>query len=289
MESSCRRRKTWRRMEQEKVVRKVIWPAIRGRSCPICFRNLEVHYRAAAVLTACRHAYCIECIRKWSKLRRKCPLCNAEFNSWFCKLSLSSREFQKEVLPFHDLRTNSNEEIGTEQIDSRRILARTRAALNDRRTRALPRRRSFGRPGLVSPEIMAHRKLEWRASIYSRGIQAVPSTSSCPEQDRLRNNAEKEKLLERIKPWIRRELQTILSDPDPSVIVHVATSQYIAWLEEKAKSPSQQLDVQDSFMSPLCRFLHDKTSIFWHELRCFAESSYNMETYDAVVEYEQLQ
>ncbi|KAK7255801.1 hypothetical protein RIF29_29222 [Crotalaria pallida] len=70
-------------------------------------------------------------------------------------------------------------------------------------------------------------------------------------------------------------------------IAHVVTSQFIAWLEEKARLPSRQRNAGDSFILPLCPFLHDKTSTFWHELSCFAEGCYKMETYDAVVEYRQ--
>ena len=84
------------RPNREKMVKKVIWPAIRGRSCPICLKDLEA--REAAVLTECKHAYCVGCIRKWSGLKRNCPLCNARFDSWFCDISLSSRTFYKERL-----------------------------------------------------------------------------------------------------------------------------------------------------------------------------------------------
>ncbi|KAJ7955056.1 E3 ubiquitin-protein ligase Topors isoform X2 [Quillaja saponaria] len=134
---------------------------------------------------------------------------------------------------------------------------------------------------------MAQRKLEWRSSIYNQRLQAIPSSSrSSLEQNTSRNNGIKEKIQQRIEPWIRRELQAVLGDPDPTIIVHVATSQFIASVEEKANTPPGQLDVEDRFIAPMRPFLHDKSNMFWHELRCFAESSYNMETYDAVVDYE---
>lgn len=44
-----------------------------------------------------------------------------------------------------------------------RILRRTRVALDEGRTRVLPRRRSFGQPGFVNQEIIDQRKLRWRA------------------------------------------------------------------------------------------------------------------------------
>ena len=107
------------RTNSEKMVKKVIWPAIRGQSCPICLKDLEA--RRAAVLTACNHAYCVECIRKWSSLKRKCPLCNAHFDSWFCNISLSSRTFYKERLPAsnNNIR-NDDVEVGLSRIGHRR-------------------------------------------------------------------------------------------------------------------------------------------------------------------------
>lgn len=72
-----------------------------------------------------------------------------------------------------------------------------------------------------------------------------------------------EAILERIKPWIQRELQAILEDPDPTIIVHLVTSLFVARLE----TPSSQLDAEDDFLSPLRPFLYEKTDLFWHELR----------------------
>lgn len=91
-------------------------------------------------------------------------------------------------------------------------------------------------------------------------------------QIKLRNSTVKEKMLQKIEPWIQRELQAVLGDPDPTIIVHVATSQFLAWMEEKAKLPSGQFDVMERFISPLRPFLRDKASIFWHELRYLALS-----------------
>lgn len=77
----------------------------------------------------------------------------------------------------------------------------------------------------------------------------------------------KERIVQRIEPWIQREVHAILGDPDPSVIVHVATSLFIASLEKKINVPSEQLDVEDNFIAPLLLFLDDRANVFWHELR----------------------
>ena len=86
-------------------------------------------------------------------------------------------------------------------------------------------------------------------------------------QNVLGNSGVRERILGRIEPWIRRELQAILRDPDPSVIVRVATSLYIAMLEKKVDVSSGQADVGDRFLEELRPFLLDKTDMFWHEMR----------------------
>ncbi|KAK7853805.1 e3 ubiquitin-protein ligase topors [Quercus suber] len=178
------------RPNREKMVKKVIWPAIRGRSCPICLKDLEA--REAAVLTDCKHAYCVRCIRKWSGLKRNCPLCNAHFDSWFCDISLSSRTFYKKRLSalnnnIADNTRNNDVRVGFRRTGHRhrRSIRRIRNELNSLswQPRSLPWRRSFGRPGSVPPDVIAERKLQWRASIYSRRLQAVSSPSqNCREQ-----------------------------------------------------------------------------------------------------------
>ncbi|XP_019437659.1 PREDICTED: E3 ubiquitin-protein ligase Topors isoform X2 [Lupinus angustifolius] len=288
-------------MERRKRERNLVCDSIRDRNCPICLMNLQPRYKQVAVLARCYHAYCTHCIARWSQLRRICPLCNSFFNSWFSIHNLSSTTFRKHFLPpLHDTQSHFPT---TTRIVGRRIRRVDR--------RALQWRRSFGNPAFVTADVIAQRKLEWRASIYNNlGLQPDPTTLRCletrckgcspcklfvsmlqrhPSPNKSRKDAVKSEILQRIEPWIKRELQAVLGDPDPTVIVHVVTSQFIAWLEEKARMPSGQCDVVDAFIHPLRPFLHDKASTFWHELSCFSESCYNMETYDAVVQYRHLE
>ncbi|XP_057956860.1 uncharacterized protein LOC131150266 [Malania oleifera] len=271
--------------DRDKFVSKVLLPAIIGKSCPICLTH--IYDRRASVLTVCLHAYCTHCIRKWSNLKRNCPLCSSHFDSWFCRISLPSRRFRTERLrPLGD--------AGKITPESRQMVIRRwreeSSCLNGR-SRPLPWRRSFGRPGSVHPDVVAERALQWRASIYNRRLQAVPlSARNRLEQDMSRNKTGgKERLLCRIEPWVRRELQAILGDPDPSVIVHVTTSHFISHLEKKFTTSSAHCDGDNYHLAPLRPFLQEWTGMFWHELRCFAESSFTMETYDTVVEYKRLE
>lgn len=80
----------------------------------------------------------------------------------------------------------------------------------------------------------------------------------------------KARITERIEPWMRRELQAVLGDPDPSIIVHFASALFIKRLERENNGQSGQgggILVEDQVSSSLGIFLGDKEDTFWHELR----------------------
>lgn len=261
--------------------------AVVGKSCPICLCRL--HHRRAAVIIPCMHAYCIVCIRRWSDVKRKCPLCNACYDSWFSGISFSYRTCHKEKLSA----CNETKKLQSRVVPSRprnrlgdrRVIRRRREELNifGSRTRPFPRRRSFDQIGALNRDDISRRILLWRSSIYEERLQAVPFSSKNCLMQHMDNRSTKEKMLQRIEPWIRRELQAVLGDPDPSIIVHVATSLFIS---ENTHSP--QRCAGDDFLAPLRPFLHERAEMLWHELRCFAESPLSMQTYDTVVEYKSL-
>ncbi|OVA15026.1 zinc finger protein [Macleaya cordata] len=277
--------------KEEMPVSVRIASAIRDKSCPICLRCIDHYNHKVAVLTVCMHAYCIDCIRKWSELKRNCPLCKTEFDSWFFKTRFSNGKFKEERLRKLDERKRVDfgdyrSERGL--VSTQRTLDRSRVELfnSNRRSRPLPWRRSFGQRQRYEDEVVRERVLGWRASIYNQRLQAIPLLSrNCKEQITLGNYYIKEIKQRRVEPWIRRELQAILGDLDLTVIVHLATSLYISSLEEKREDPSNRLPAEDKLVEPLRPFLHDRTEMFWHELRCFGESSLTMEVYDCVVDY----
>ncbi|KAL9256263.1 hypothetical protein AKJ16_DCAP18490 [Drosera capensis] len=158
---------------------------------------------------------------------------------------------------------------------------RGRSRMSARSSGPVPRRRSFGCGGRSD---VAGRILRWRERtglgtylellipgneildeqviqmyIYRQGLQAVPFSS-------------------------RSHLQpAFLKDPDLTIIVPVVTSLFISCIERKPADSSGNCDAQEDFLVPLRRFLHGWTDMFWHELRCFADSSFTIETYDATV------
>ncbi|KAJ0802221.1 putative transcription factor C2H2 family [Helianthus annuus] len=257
-------------------------PAIDNQSCSICLSKIE----EAAVITACLHAYCTHCIRRWSNQKRKCPLCNAQFASLFVDIDRSCLSFRTQRLlpPVKESVTKVNDNVRDVYSRRREFLARRRAIgisreLNavSRRTRPLPKQRSFGQSNMLPRGVSKERILQWRASIYKQNMLAVPCpTRKSLEQGFMGRNGNREMLLKRIEPWIHRELHAVLGDPNPAILVHLVTSLFISSLEETR---------ENNHLERLQPFLLERTSTFWHELRCFAESSLNMETYDTVVKY----
>ncbi|CAN8317223.1 unnamed protein product [Cochlearia groenlandica] len=275
----------------EKYAERAILAAIRRKSCPICLENLTG--RRAAVISTCKHGYCVDCIRKWSGFKRNCPLCNTGFDSWFIVSDLASRIYRKEKLPLlHDCKDTVTYNRRNNTSGRRRIIQRSQNSSSSSRSRPLPWRRSFGRPGSVPDHVILERKLRWRASIYDKQLRVVPCLHSRPRLElvSLGNDHTKAKIIERVEPWIRRELQAVLRDPDPTIIVHFASALFIKRLESENSQQSGQIGIWvEEEASSLRKFLFDKEDIFWHELRCFAESSLTMETYDAVVEYNEVE
>ncbi|KAL8264100.1 hypothetical protein R6Q59_022230 [Mikania micrantha] len=259
-----------------------IAPAIRSQSCPICLSQIE----EPAVITVCLHAYCTDCIRKWSYRKRKCPLCNTQFASLFVRIDLNSMTFLTQHLSaIKESGTKINGDFRDFYSSRRDFMAQRRAIrisrernIGNRRTRPLPKQRSFEQSNMLPPGVSKERILQWRASIYKRNLLAVP----CPTRKSLEQGLmgikrhNKKMLLKRIEPWIHREVQAILEDPNPAILVHLVTSLFITSLEETK---------ENDYLERLNPFLLKWTSTFWHELRCFAESSLNMETYDTVVKY----
>ncbi|XP_024995807.1 E3 ubiquitin-protein ligase Topors [Cynara cardunculus var. scolymus] len=291
MESSSSRCRRSSYGNRERFLNKHLGPAIMGKSCPICLCRIE----EAALITVCLHAYCTNCIRKWSNLKRKCPLCNAPFASLFVGIDFNSRTFRTiHLSALREYGGKFNTNIGDldgrrrDFMAQRRVIGISREELNvvNRRTRALPRQRSFGQSKMLPPGVNKERILQWRTSIYEQNLRAVPCPSrGSLEQGVMGRNSNRERLLKRIEPWIHRELHAALGDPDPTILVHLVTSIFISSLEEAHKVPSRPSGVEKKYLEPLQPFLFERTSTFWHELRCFAESSFNMETYDTVVKY----
>lgn len=114
--------------------------------------------------------------------------------------------------------------------------------------------------------------------------------------------------IERLVPWIRRELQAILSlslsasssssssrsdqgqHPPPEDSNPTASSELITGLElirEYITAVLKRYDLQTDQAQDLLRdFLHEHTEHFVHELMAFARSPFSMEAYDQAAQYD---
>lgn len=62
------------------------------KSCKTCVICLEtIKNRKEARITSCRHRYCRNCIRKWSKIDNRCPQCKRHFN-WIIDVHRNKKE-----------------------------------------------------------------------------------------------------------------------------------------------------------------------------------------------------
>lgn len=114
----------------------------------------------------------------------------------------------------------------------------------------------------------------------SRTCGAVHCPSRRPlEQDSMGRNHYKERLLQRLEPWIDRELNVVLGDSNPAVLVHLVTSLFISSLEEGTSRPDSE---KVNCLKCLHPFLSERTITF---CGMNSESTLNMETYDTVVDY----
>ncbi|KAG0019823.1 hypothetical protein BGZ81_009591 [Podila clonocystis] len=101
--------------------------------------------------------------------------------------------------------------------------------------------------------------------------------------------------IERLVPWIRRELQAILtlsplasssssrSGPNPSGELLTG----LELIREYITAVLKRYDLQTDQAQDLLRdFLHEHTEHFVHELMAFARSPFSMEAYDSVAQHE---
>lgn len=59
-------------VENIAVLRRALQEAIESKEeCPVCYEKLTEN----AVITRCRHTFCMPCIRRAIQSQRKCPLC----------------------------------------------------------------------------------------------------------------------------------------------------------------------------------------------------------------------
>lgn len=117
----------------------------------------------------------------------------------------------------------------------------------------------------------AHRR---RKAVYTKRLERlpVPKKKITAQQQPLLNEQAWEK---RIEPWVKRELQAVLSEEDVSLVLLLTRS-----LVLKFGTSSAELSIS------LRDFLFEHTDTFISELDSFISSSLDVAVYDRLVEYQ---
>jgi len=84
-------------------------------------------------------------------------------------------------------------------------------------------------------------------------------------------------LLDRLRPWIRRDLQVILEVTEAELVLRVVEALL------KRYHPTSQM-----FMNEMYPYLHEATELFAHELVAFARSPFSVAGYDSSIEYDEV-
>ncbi|KAH6580718.1 hypothetical protein BASA50_003434 [Batrachochytrium salamandrivorans] len=251
------------------------YPSIDVRDqCPVC---LDVP-QDKALLDACLHAFCFECVLKWALISRQCPLCKQEFSFAIHSIQ-SDSEFTKHF--FDPLKETHS--VATPSLSSSTVRGAWRTSRQTnwrfRTTTLLSRensRRSEFRARASSTTISAAKRR--RKLIYQQGQRAlsvgVSNQSKIKEFDSRAFKRYPEQL-NKLIPWIHRELQVLLDDDDVDLIQNAILALF-SRMELKS----------EEFKSILAEYLGEYSSHFMHELECFGASPFDMVAYDAVVQYE---
>lgn len=274
--------------------------AMDDQPCPICLS--PIHPAHLAVLCWCMHRFCTHCIQKWSLVKPFCPLCKQTFHGWYFNIRSPSEFDRQAVTSTATPLSSTNHRSGPSGVRRRTERQPTSMSRhNFKRSLPLQWRRSFRFSRKTAPrdlEINAEGRateeaLRWRASIYRKSLRAVPvhvDRRMHVKQAPVSSPERKARIERRLEPWIRRELQALTDDSDPSLLVHFVLSLWIVVLTQREGNEENRSNSNDRFedaqaVKHLEPFLEERASAFWHELRCFAESPYSLRTYDSVVAY----
>ncbi|XP_024358893.1 uncharacterized protein [Physcomitrium patens] len=234
--------------------------------CPICLANIEES--TEAVLQWCMHRFCTHCIEEWSRVRRVCPLCKAEYRGWYYSVQ-SNNEFLERILPPVP---ESNTQLSQGDVPARQAFSRFHLWRDPRlirqesgrrrrplhlgrqgvapdgaasRSGSFPTQRSFGLPRQhQSAEAMRHfeeqaaaKVLRWRRSIYDKNLKARPFEVG----KRLMSTKDaKERAERRLEPWIRRELQAVVPNSDHDFLVRLILGIWFASNSEASHTSQKQ-------------------------------------------------
>lgn len=224
--------------------------------CPICLQSL--FNESIARVDLCLHGYCLDCILRWSRSSRYCPMCKQGPFRALIHAIRSDQDYDRMVLDPLPFAPSAECHLATE--DDVHLILRQR------------------RERVPEPPPNHERAFRMRQRIYRKRLWARPvHTGAGPrlsfnEQSPL-SDAQRQRLIK----WARRDVQALVGkEIDVELIVRVLD----------AVVCRHGINSQES-MAQLRPFLDDRTNHFIHECVGFLRSALAMEAYDAVVDYRQ--
>ena len=82
-----------------------------SKCCPICLVHFKQGKPVAIPDGGCSHAFCIDCLREWSKNVATCPIDRHEFRNIIIKSSINGKEIKRERVRHRILEGDEEEEV----------------------------------------------------------------------------------------------------------------------------------------------------------------------------------
>jgi len=232
-------------------------------SCSICLSAVENR----AFTDACYHTFCFECLVEWSRVRAVCPLCKKSFHSIIHSFR-SYDDYKLYHVPKSYMSNSINMPSPNNSTSSHfarvgRLMSGANAAamppLNDGDPMLALRRRLYSH----SDEMQLRGLLSSDGVVISPPHQVSPAMFDCYPV-----------MLERVRPWVLRDIAVIIDNGEVSAIADIV-------LGLLRNFPITSED----FYERLFPYLGLHTRRFLHELDAFARSPFDMTTYDARAVY----
>ena len=237
-------------------------------SCSICLSAIVNR----AFTNACYHTFCFECLVEWSRVRAVCPLCKKSFQSIIHSFR-SYDDYQLYQVPtsynsnYVNISSDSSNSSSFATVSSDGTIfwqignprVPTARSVNSSDYMVALRRRVYTHSD----------EMQLRGLWSSDGVVMPPSNQVSPAMFDCYPV-----MLERIRPWLLRDIAVIIGNGDVERVADVV-------LELLRHFPIYS----EEFYERLFPFLSMHTRRFLLELDAFARSPFDMATYDARVVY----
>eukprot|EP01116_Phalansterium_solitarium_P022057 TRINITY_DN7145_c0_g1_i2.p1 TRINITY_DN7145_c0_g1~~TRINITY_DN7145_c0_g1_i2.p1 ORF type:complete len:401 (+),score=102.25 TRINITY_DN7145_c0_g1_i2:80-1282(+) len=233
--------------------------------CPICLGE----FSNQCLLDQCFHRFCFECAVQWSKMSTTCPLCKRPFDSLIHDVR-SEVEYKRHFVERPAAKPKPTVPPGRSVVvvdDPVRDFMQASAS----RPRQQQRRPSDDTTSAAG----AARAL--RRAVYLRRLRAVPFAQS-PSVPMFTVRALRQAPAhwqQRLRPWLTRELEAVLDEADVDVLVVFLIS---LLQQHELGSAEVQRELRD--------IVYDYAPAFTHELAVYANSPYDLASYDRLVQYD---